>query len=39
MLVSFQKNAQKLLSVKEMPRYGRFSEKGYKTSKIRNLTR
>jgi len=33
MLVSFPTNVQKLLSTKEIPRYGRFSEKGLKTSK------
>jgi len=39
MLVSFPTNVHKLLSAKEIPRYGRFSEKASKTSKIRKLTR
>jgi len=34
MLLSFPTNVDKLLSAKEIPRYGRFSEKGSKTSKI-----
>jgi len=34
MLVSFPTNVHKLLSAKGIPRYGRFSEKGSKTSKI-----
>jgi len=39
MLLSFPTNFHKLLSAKEIPRYGRFSEKGLKTSKIRKLIR
>jgi len=39
MLVSFPTNVHMLLSAKEIPRYGRFSEKGSKTSKIIKLTR
>jgi len=39
MLVSFPTNVHKLISAKQSPRYGRFSEKGSKTSKIRKLTK
>ena len=39
MLVSFPKNVHTLVSANEIPRYSRFSEKGWKTSKIRKLTR
>jgi len=39
MLVSFPTNIHKLLSAKEIPRYGRFREKGSKTSEIQKLTR
>jgi len=39
MLVCFPTNVHELLSAKQSPRYGRFSEKGSKTSKIRKLTR
>jgi len=36
MLVSFPTNVHELWSVKDIPSYGRFSEKGSKTSKIQN---
>jgi len=39
MLVSFLTNVRKLGSGKVNPRYGRFREKGSKTSKISKLTR
>jgi len=39
MLISFPTNVRKLPPDKEIPSYGRFSEKGSKTSKIRKLTR
>jgi len=37
MLVIFPTNVHKLLTAKQSPRYGRFSEKGWKTSKIWKL--
>jgi len=39
MLVSFPTNVHKFPPGKEIPSYGRFSEKGSKTSKIRKLTK
>jgi len=39
MLVSFPTNVHEFQSVKHIPSYGRFSEKGSKTSKIRKLPR
>jgi len=39
MLVSFPRNVNKLPTGKEIPSYGRFSEKGSKTSTIGKLTR
>ena len=36
MLVSFPTNVHKLRSVKDIPSYGRFCEKGSKTSKYEN---
>ncbi|KEH38898.1 hypothetical protein MTR_2g084470 [Medicago truncatula] len=38
MLASFPTNVHKLLPDKDIPSYGRFSEKGSKTCKIRKLT-
>jgi len=39
MLVSFPTNVHELRSVKDIPSYERFSEKGSKTSKIWKLPR
>jgi len=38
MLVSFPTNVHKLRSDEDIPSYGRFIEKGAKTSKTRKLT-